>query len=75
MFPKNTGVRYLTKHGLPPRQFQAVGFGSTRPIAKEDDKQSQEKNRRIEILLYPPAEKITIDANSSQLLNRLSSWP
>jgi chemotaxis protein MotB len=51
-------IRHLTKQGLPPAQFQAVGFGSTRPISRDEDNANQQKNRRIEILLHPPTETL-----------------
>lgn len=49
-------IRYLTQKGIPAVQFQAVGYGSTRPINTASDVESQQENRRIEILLYPPRE-------------------
>ncbi len=55
-------IRYLTEKGLPEAQFQAVGYGSTRPIATGKSVKAQEKNRRIEILLYPPDEKVSVDS-------------
>ena len=55
-------IRYLTSKGLKPNQFQAVGFGSTRPIAKGVE--SHKKNRRIEILLYPPMPKNIVEPSN-----------
>ncbi len=54
-------VRYLIDTGLPATQFQAIGFGSTRPLFNADDKINQKENRRIEILLYPPAERKIVE--------------
>jgi chemotaxis protein MotB len=62
-------IRYLTQKGLSPHQFQAVGFGSTRPIRKEGD---QQQNRRIEILLYPPLEQLTIKPLVQPMKNTVS---
>ncbi|MFT6102679.1 MAG: chemotaxis protein MotB [Candidatus Endobugula sp.] len=53
-------IRHLMAQGLPAKQFQAVGFANTRPIAMDTDYKSQRKNRRIEILLHPPIERVTI---------------
>lgn len=60
-------VRYLIAKGLPAHQFQAVGFGSTRPIDLGNDPESQQNNRRIEILLHPPAERKMVQASIDNL--------
>lgn len=66
-------IRYLMEKGLPEKQFQAVGFASTRPIAMDTDYASQKKNRRIEILLHPPVERITITPAELMMRNKLTA--
>lgn len=66
-------IRHLMERGLPAEQFQAVGFAHTRPIALDTDYDSQKKNRRIEILLHPPAERITITPAELLMKNKLSA--
>lgn len=61
-------IRYLSQKGLSAHRFQAVGFGSTRPLQKSE----QEHNRRIEILLYPPTQRVTIKPASYPLKNTIS---
>lgn len=65
-------IRHLIKKGLRPSQFQAVGFGSTRPLAGSTKGKHRQKNRRIEILLYPPIEKLTIKTSRKRDKNTLS---
>jgi chemotaxis protein MotB len=60
------------EQGLSAKQFQAVGFASTRPIAMNTDSDSQKKNRRIEILLHPPVERVTITPAELMMKNKLS---
>ncbi|MFT6221763.1 MAG: chemotaxis protein MotB [Candidatus Endobugula sp.] len=66
-------IRHLIEKGLPATQFQAVGFANTRPIALDTDYKSQKKNRRIEILLHPPAERVTITPAELMMRNKLSA--
>jgi chemotaxis protein MotB len=66
-------IRYLTNRGLPETQFQAVGFASTRPITTDLDYHSQKRNRRIEILLHPPVEKITVTPAELMMKNKLTA--
>ncbi|MGS2716708.1 OmpA family protein [Eionea flava] len=66
-------IRHLMERGLPAKQFQAVGFAHTRPIALDTDYDSQRKNRRIEILLHPPIERITITPAELMMKNQLSA--
>ena len=66
-------IRHLMEKGLPAKQFQAVGFANTRPIAMDVDYASQKKNRRIEILLHPPVERVTITPAELMMRNKLSA--
>ncbi|MBT8143530.1 MAG: OmpA family protein [Gammaproteobacteria bacterium] len=40
---------------LPPEEVRidAVGFGETRPIANNDTREGRERNRRIDVIIYP----------------------
>ncbi|ODS22799.1 hypothetical protein AB835_12265 [Candidatus Endobugula sertula] len=66
-------IRFLTKQGLSSNQFQAVCFANTRPISNQNDHTGRNKNRRIEIFLYPPSEKFTIEVYKHSMTNKLSS--
>lgn len=66
-------IRHLMERGLPAKQFQAVGFAHTRPIAMDTDYDSQRKNRRIEILLHPPIERVTITPAELMMRNKLTA--
>ncbi|ARN82046.1 OmpA family protein [Methylocystis bryophila] len=43
--------RYLTLQGVPAARLSAIGYGSTRPIAANDDDSGRADNRRIEFVL------------------------
>ena len=47
---------YLMQHGVDPKRIEAVGFGSTRPIASNATAEGRAQNRRVEILLIPLAQ-------------------
>jgi len=66
-------IRHLMAQGLPAKQFQAVGFANTRPIAMDTDIGSQRKNRRIEILLHPPMERVTITLDELMMKNKITA--
>ncbi|CAN5576621.1 hypothetical protein BH10BAC3_BH10BAC3_13380 [soil metagenome] len=42
---------YLLKKGLSPNRVEAKGFGSTKPIADNNNEAGKSKNRRVEIVL------------------------
>jgi chemotaxis protein MotB len=44
-------VRSLAGDGIPDSRLQFAGFGSTRPIARNDTAAGQSRNRRVEILV------------------------
>lgn len=39
---------YMTQHGIDTKRLEAVGFGSSRPVADNSDAEGQRLNRRIE---------------------------
>jgi len=44
-------VDYLVKAGLAASRFSAVGYGSTQPVAANDNDEGKAKNRRIEFVV------------------------
>gem|GEM_PF-5588063 len=46
-------VRYLSDLGVPPEKMSAVGLAEYRPVASNDTPEGKQRNRRIEIILYP----------------------
>ena len=42
-------IRYLTSQGIEADKFRAIGFGDTAPIAPNDTRENQAKNRRVDI--------------------------
>lgn len=53
----NGVVRYLVeKGGLDSARLSSVGYGDSRPAATNAMEEGRKKNRRVEILLYTPAQ-------------------
>jgi outer membrane protein OmpA-like peptidoglycan-associated protein len=46
---------YLTAGGIDASEVTAVGFGETQPMALEDTEEGKALNRRVEVVLRPPA--------------------
>lgn len=46
-------VRYLSDLGVAPGNLLAVGLAEYRPVASNDTPEGKQRNRRIEIVLYP----------------------
>ena len=46
-------VRYLSDLGVSPEKMSAVGLSEYRPVASNDTLEGKQRNRRIEIVLYP----------------------
>jgi len=46
-------VRFLTDQGLPPENVQAAGFSMYRPVDTNETPEGKQRNRRIEIVLFP----------------------
>ncbi len=53
-------VSLLIKEGVPPQRLAAAGFGEYDPIADNDSRESQAKNRRLEIILLPNIEQVDL---------------
>ena len=52
-------VQMLTKEfGLNPNQVTAGGKADSKPLSSNDTSEGREKNRRTEIVIYPPTDKI-----------------
>jgi len=47
----NAVKAYLAGHKVGPEKMEAVGFGSTKPIAKGDTPEAHEQNRRVEFVI------------------------
>ena len=50
-------ARGLIEAKVSPKRLVVRGFGSSRPIAKNDTREGRAKNRRVEIRLVPPETK------------------
>jgi OOP family OmpA-OmpF porin len=46
-------VDYLTRSGIEAGRLVAIGYGSTRPIAPNDNAEGRARNRRIEFVVKP----------------------
>ena len=52
-------VQMLTKEfGINPNQIIAGGKGDSKPLSSNDTSQGRERNRRTEIVIYPPTDKL-----------------
>jgi chemotaxis protein MotB len=57
-------IQYLVdQHEITPERFIATGFGEHHPVASNDSEENRSKNRRVEVVLYPPG--ITGDYQTS----------
>jgi chemotaxis protein MotB len=76
-------LRYLTeKGGIDSVKLSSVGYGDTKPLASNATEMGRQKNRRVDIVLYPdesateqsePAAKPTETGDSKYNVSRLSS--
>ncbi len=48
-------VKYLTEHGVAANRLTAKGYGSTKPVAKEDTPEGLQRNRRTEFTVLKEA--------------------
>ncbi len=48
---------FIHRDGLDPRHVSAVGYGPYRPIAPNTTAENRARNRRVEIVIQPPANK------------------
>jgi chemotaxis protein MotB len=46
-------VRFLTEQGVDPNNLIAIGLSQYRPVASNDTDEGKQRNRRIEIVLFP----------------------
>jgi OOP family OmpA-OmpF porin len=46
-------VDYMIRAGLPADRFRPVGYGSTQPVASNDNDEGKAQNRRIEFTVRP----------------------
>ena len=44
-------VNYLVSKGIPANNFEARGYGETRPFATNDTEEGREKNNRVEFII------------------------
>ncbi len=49
-------VRYLAANGVDTTRLRAIGYADTRPLANNNTEQGRANNRRVEIILEPPAQ-------------------
>ena len=76
-------LRYLTeKGGIDSVKLSSVGYGDTKPLASNATEMGRQKNRRVDIVLYPdesatersePASKPTETGSNKYNVSRLSS--
>jgi chemotaxis protein MotB len=50
-------LHYLTEQNISPERLAAIGYGEYRPVEGNDTKEGRQKNRRVEIVILPKAEK------------------
>jgi len=48
---------YFEKQGVDPKRISAVGFGEYHPVAPNDNEEDRQKNRRVEIVIFPKVVK------------------
>ncbi|OIO07963.1 MAG: hypothetical protein AUJ52_09160 [Elusimicrobia bacterium CG1_02_63_36] len=51
-------IEFFTDQGLPPKRFQARGYGEHRPLASNETAEGRAKNRRIELRLIREIRKV-----------------
>jgi chemotaxis protein MotB len=50
-------LHYLVDNqGLAPERLSGTGFGEYQPVASNDTREGRQKNRRVEIVIFPKAE-------------------
>ncbi len=45
---------YLVNQGLPAGRLTALGYGESQPVANNESPEGRRRNRRIDVVLYPP---------------------
>jgi outer membrane protein OmpA-like peptidoglycan-associated protein len=46
---------FLRGHGFENIQFEAVGYGQTQPVCRDDNDACHDRNRRVEFTITEPA--------------------
>jgi len=58
-------LHYLESKGIAPERLSATGYGEFRPVASNDTAEGRQKNRRVEIVIYPSSRQIKKDSSKS----------
>jgi OOP family OmpA-OmpF porin len=66
---------FLVSAGIEENRISTIGYGPDRPIAENDTKEGQEKNRRIEFRLLGSEEKVAPPPSSTGLEGAPSDAP
>lgn len=45
---------YLTNQGVSPGRLTALGYGESQPVANNESPEGRRRNRRIDVVVYPP---------------------
>ncbi len=51
-------LHYLSEKNVNEPRMAAIGYGEYKPVASNDSKSGRQKNRRVEIVILPPTEKV-----------------
>lgn len=57
-------LKYLLERGVGPERLSFIGYGEYRPVASNDTKEGRQKNRRVEVVIIPPIEKVEQQADT-----------
>ncbi len=59
-------LHYLSDKSVSELRLAAIGYGEYKPVASNDSKEGRQKNRRVEIVIFPKTETTSSDANLDQ---------
>ena len=54
-------LHHLGEKGVSEPRLAATGYGEYKPVATNDSKEGRQKNRRVEIVILPKAEKVVAE--------------